>query len=151
MSERETKAERLDRELEELLQGLRVLLPGVQVLFAFLLSVPFTQRFSEVSSSDKGFFLAALISAALASACLIAPGAFHRVLFRDREKEWIIVRANVLALVGTVFLAAAMSLALFVVTDVLYGSAVAAWVAGGLGVVFVGLWYVLPAIRRARH
>jgi hypothetical protein len=151
MANRETKAEKLDRELEELLQGLRVLLPGVQVLFAFLLTVPFSQRFTTVSASNKGVFLAALVCAATASAFLIAPSAFHRILFRDREKEWIVLRANLLAIVGTVFLAAAMMLALFVVTDVLYGSRVAGAVAGALGALFVVLWYVLPAVRRARY
>jgi hypothetical protein len=151
MAKEETKAERLDRELEELLQGLRVLLPGVQVLFAFLLTVPFSQRFQSVSPSDKGILLAALICAATASAFLIAPSAFHRVLFREREKEWIVLRANHMAIVGAIFLAAAMSLALFLVSDVLYGSAVAGVVAGALGVLIVILWYVIPAVRRARH
>ena len=151
MSPNESKAERLDRELEELLQGLRVLLPGVQVLFAFLLTVPFSQRFSTVSASEKGLFLAALVCAATASTFLIAPGAFHRVLFRDREKEWIVLRSNVMAIIGTVFLAAAMMLALFVVSEVLYGSTVAGTVAGCLGALIVVLWYVVPAVRRARH
>ena len=151
MTKDETKAERLDRELEELLQGLRVLLPGVQVLFAFLLTVPFSQRFTAVSGSDKGLFLAALVCAAIASALLIAPSAFHRILFRDREKEWIVLRSNVLAIIGTVFLAAAMLLALFVVSEVLYGSVVAGGVAGGLGLLILVLWYIVPAARRARH
>ena len=151
MTERESKAERLDRELEELLQGLRVLLPGVQVLFAFLLAVPFSSRFAEVSGTDKGLFLAALVCAAIASAFLIAPSTFHRVLFRDRDKEWLVTRANALAIVGTVFLAVAMSCAMFLVADVLYGSRVAAVLASGLGALFVVLWYVVPGVRRARN
>lgn len=151
MAEDESKAERLDRELEELLQGLRVLLPGVQVLFAFLLAVPFTNRFADVSGTDKGLFLTALVCAAVASAFLIAPSAFHRVLFRDRDKEWLVTRANGLAIIGTAFLAVAMSCAMFLVADVLYGSAFAAALASGLGALFVLLWYVVPGIRRARN
>jgi hypothetical protein len=147
----ETKAERLNRELEELLQGLRVLLPGVQVLFAFLLTVPFTQRFETISGRNKALFMAALASAAAASAFLIAPSAFHRMLFRDRDKEWLVLRANLLAIVGTVFLAIAMTCALFLVGDVVYGSRVAGAIAGVLGLLFVLLWYVVPGIRRARN
>ncbi len=151
MAQRESKPERLNRELEELLQGLRVLLPGVQVLFAFLLTVPFTQRFEAVSSRNKGLFAAALASAAMASAFLAAPSAFHRILFRDRDKEWLVLRANALAIVGTIFLAVAMTCALFLVADVLYGSRVAGAIAGALGLLFVVLWYVVPGVRRAKN
>jgi hypothetical protein len=147
----ETKAGRLDRELGELLQELRVLLPGVQVLFAFLLTVPFTSRFQTATDSEKGLFLAALICAALASALLIAPSAFHRILFRDRDKEWMILTANGMAIAGTVFLAAAMTCALFLVTEVIYGSKLAAGVAAGLGVFFIVVWYMVPLVRRARN
>lgn len=151
MTENETKAERLNRELEELLQGLRVLLPGVQVLFAFLLTVPFSNRFASVTSSEKALFLAALVCAAVASAFLIAPSAFHRMLFREHDKEWLVLLANKLAIVGTVFLAVAMTCAMFLVATVLYGSAVASAVAAGLGTLFLVLWYVVPGARRAKN
>lgn len=151
MAENETKAQKLDRELEELMQGLRVLLPGVQVLFAFLLAVPFSDRFTTISGPDKALFLASLACAAVASAFLIAPSTFHRILFRDRDKEWIVIRANMLAIVGTVFLALAMSCAMFLVTDLLYGSRVASVLAAGVGLLFFALWYVVPGVRRARN
>jgi uncharacterized protein DUF6328 len=143
--------QRLDRELGELLQELRVTLPGVQVLFAFLLTVPFSQRFTEVTGTEKKVFVASLIGAAIASALLIAPSAFHRILFRDRDKEWLVLRANALAIAGTVFLAVSMSCALYLVADVLYGSTFAAALAAALAVVFVSLWYVVPLVRRGRR
>lgn len=151
MASNESKPERLDRELGELLQGLRVLLPGVQVLFAFLLTVPFSQRFGELNRTEESLFVAALVAAALASACLVAPGAFHRILFRERDKEWLIVQSNRLAIVGTVFLAAAMTCALFLVVELVFGAAPALAVAVAVGTVFVMVWYVTPLLRRARN
>ena len=151
MSKEESKAERLDRELMELLQGLRVLLPGVQVLFAFLLTVPFTNRFDTLTSSEKALFLAALMCAGLASALLIAPSTFHRILFRDRDKEWMIVTSNALAVAGTFFLAVAMTCAFFLVAELIYDARVAGIVAAALALVFLGLWYVVPLVRRGRN
>jgi amino acid transporter len=144
----ESKGEKLDRELGELLQGLRVLLPGVQVLFAFLLTVPFSSRFEQLVASEKGFYLAALICAAIASALLVSPSAFHRLLFRDRDKEWLIVTSNRLTIAGIAFLAISMTCAIFLVTEVIYGSRTAWLVAGALGLVFIVLWYVIPYSRR---
>ncbi len=149
MPENESKSERLDRELGELLQGLRVLLPGVQVLFAFLLTVPFSQRFPRLSRPEQGLYLAALVCAAMASAFLIAPSAFHRILFRERDKEWLIVASNGLTIVGTIFLAIAITCSAYLVTEVIYGSRLAAAIAAGLGIVFFGLWYAVPVARRA--
>jgi len=146
----ETKADQLDRELGELLQELRVVLPGVQVLFAFLLTVPFASRFTELSSAERAVFLTALICAAIASALLISPSAFHRMLFRERDKEWLIVVTNRLAIAGTVFLAISMTCALFLVAEVVYGSGVAAGTAAGIGGLFVVLWYGIPLARRTR-
>lgn len=147
----DTTPARLNRELGELLQELRVVLPGVQVLFAFLLTVPFAQRFVSLSSTQKGFFLAALVGAAVASAFLIAPSAFHRILFRERDKEWMILTTNRLAIAGTVFLAISMSCALFLVTEVVYGGTAAGVVAATLGTLLVVVWYVIPLVRRARN
>jgi hypothetical protein len=146
----ETKADRLDRELGELLQELRVVLPGVQVLFAFLLTVPFAGRFGSLSSTERAIFLAALLSAAVASALLISPTAFHRILFRERDKEWMILLTNRLAIAGTVFLAGSMICALFLVTEVIYGSELAAGVGAGVGMLFMVVWYAVPLARRAR-
>ena len=150
-SKRETKPQRLDRELGELLQELRVTLPGVQVLFAFLLIVPFSDRFSTLSDTERYLYVGALVGATVASALLIAPSAFHRILFRDRDKEWLVLRANGLAIAGTVFLAASMSCAVFLVVEVTLGSAWAGAIAGACAALFVGLWYVVPLIRRARN
>lgn len=144
----ETKAEKLDRELGELLQELRVLLPGVQVLFAFLLTVPFSNRFETLTAGEEGLFLATLICAAVASVLLIAPSAFHRLLFRERDKEWMMQVTNRLAITGTIFLAAAMTSALFLVSEVIYGSRLASAVAAAVGLFVVALWYVVPLVRR---
>lgn len=151
MPGKDTQGERLDRELGELQQELRILLPGVQVLFAFLLTVPFTQRFGSLTGNERGFFVATLSCTALASAFLIAPSAMHRILFRDRDKEWLVIVGNICAIVGTVFLAVAMGCALYLVVEVIYGSKFAAGIASGLGLVFVTLWYVVPIVRRARN
>jgi hypothetical protein len=146
----ETKPERLDRELTELVQELRVLLPGVQVLFAFLLTVPFSTRFDGLTTSEEGLYLTALLCAAVASALLIAPSAFHRILFREHDKEWMIVTSNRLAIAGTVFLATSMSCALFLVTEFIYGSRLAGIVAACVAGLFGVVWYALPLARRTR-
>jgi hypothetical protein len=136
--------ERLDRELIELLNELRVALPGVQVLLAFLLTVPFTQRFTELGSGDRGIYFVAVIAAALASACFIAPSAHHRVRFRQGVKESIIRTANVCAIVGMVFVAVAVGASAYLVTDLLYAGGVAAIVGGGLVAVTLLLWFLVP-------
>ena len=147
----ESKGSRLDRELGELLQELRVTLPGVQVLFAFLLIVPFSERFTSLSETEKRLYVGALAGAAVASALLIAPSAFHRILFRDREKEWLVLRANALAIAGMAFLAGSMSCAIYLVVEVALGWAWGSAIAGVCAGLFVALWYVVPLIRRARY
>src|SRR5882762_9111842 len=99
----ETEQERLDRNLAELLNELRVALPGVQVLFAFLLGVPFTQRFTELSAYEKDIYFGILVCAAAATAFLIAPSAYHRIEFRLRDKHHIVAIANWFAIVGLGF------------------------------------------------
>lgn len=141
---------RLDRELVELLQELRVVLPGVQVLFAFLLTVPFSDRFEDVTALQRRGYFLSLLCAAAAAALLIAPSTYHRVQWRARDKATMLVVSNWLALSGTVFLAVSMCAALFVVTDVLFTSVLAAVVAGVAALVFVLLWYGLPLSRRLR-
>ena len=100
MSGDESKEERLDRELIELLNELRVALPGVQVLFAFLLGVPFTQRFGEVTDLQKDVYFLTFLCAAVATALLIAPSAYHRLDWRRGDKEHLLVVSNRLAIVG---------------------------------------------------
>ena len=145
MSE-ESKGERLDRELGELLQELRVILPGVQVLLAFLLTAPFQQRFGSITGSMRNAFFAAIVCATVATACLIAPSAHHRMRWRAGDKERLVRVGNRMTIVGTVFLAAAIVLALFVVTDVLFATNLAVLTAVGALVVFAGLWYVVPMV-----
>jgi len=95
----ETHEERVNRELIELLNELRVALPGVQVLFAFLLAVPFTQRFAETTELQRDTFMVALLSTLAGSVFLIAPTAYHRIRFRDRDKEALLRIGNVFAIV----------------------------------------------------
>ena len=142
----ESKGERLDRELGELLQELRVILPGVQVLLAFLLTAPFQQRFAAIPGSMRNAFFAAIVCAALATAFLIAPSAHHRMRWRAGDKERLVRIGNRMTIVGTVFLAAAVVLALYVVTDVLFTTNLAVLTAVGALVVFAGLWYVVPMV-----
>jgi hypothetical protein len=150
MSNDESKQERLDRELIELLNELRVALPGVQVLFAFLLGVPFTQRFSHVTDLQKDVYFLTFLSAAVATALLIAPSAYHRIDWRRGDKEHLLIVANRLVISGTVFLALAISGAVFVVTDILFEVTSAAVIAGVTAAFFGWFWYGLPLVRRLR-
>jgi amino acid transporter len=149
MADGETKGERLDRELMELLQELRVLLPGVQVLLAFLLLAPFQPRFAQLPGSLRNTFFASIACATLATVLLIAPSAHHRLRWRARDKERLLRIGNQVALWGTVFLAAAIVLALYVVTNVLYVSQVALLAAGVAVAVFGWVWYGLPFVGRS--
>jgi hypothetical protein len=147
-SDAEDKGQRINRELIELLNELRVALPGVQVLFAFLLAVPFSQRFGGVSDFQRGLFFATLLSTAVSAALLIAPSAYHRLHFRQKNKEELLHTSNKLSIAGLVFLAIAMVGAVVLITDVLYG--VGATVLFGLATaaVFSWFWGVLPLARR---
>jgi len=144
----ETEEERLDRNLAELLGELRVALPGVQVLFAFLLVVPFNTRFAGLASGQKQLYLASLLFAGVASALLIAPAAHHRLTFRLQDKRYLVLTANRLAIVGLGCLAIAMTTAIALVTDVVFGTGTAAAATAGIGLLFLALWYVLPLRRR---
>ena len=146
----EDEKEQLDRELGELLQELRVILPGVQVMFAFLLTVPFTQRFGDITSLQRTVYYATLLCTALATALLIAPSAQHRILWRRRAREQRLETANRLAIVGTVLLALATTGAVFVISDMLFGTFTAATFTALIAGTFAWLWYVLPLLRRLR-
>ncbi len=143
----ETPAERLDRNFNELLGELRIALPGVQVLFAFLLVVPFSQGFSSLSGFERGIYLAVLLCTALASAFLIAPTAYHRVLFRRGHKPDVVFFANRAALIGLAFLAVAMSGAILLITHVLFGPPASIPISIAAALVFATLWYLLPTLR----
>jgi cellobiose-specific phosphotransferase system component IIC len=145
----ESHEERINRELIELLNELRVALPGVQVLFAFLLAVPFTQRFQSVTDLQKDAFMVALLCTLAGSVFLIAPTAFHRIRFRDHDKEALLKISNLLAIAGLVFLALAMTASVFVITDVLFKAAVTATVTAVTAALFVLVWFALPLLRDA--
>jgi hypothetical protein len=146
----ETEEERLDRNLGELLQELRVALPGVQVLFAFLLAVPFQQGFQEVTSFQKDVYFATLILASLSATMLISPSAYHRVTFRYQQKRRLVYYANRFAIVGLALLALAMTGAILLITDVLFSTAAAAVTAALALCVFGFFWFVLPLQRRLK-
>lgn len=147
----ETEEERLDRNLNELLGELRVALPGVQVLFAFLLVVPFNQGFASLGSTQRHLYLASLLFAGLASALLIAPAAHHRLTFRLQDKPHLVLVANRLAIAGLGCLAIAMTTAIALVTDVVFAAGTAVAATLGIGMVFVVLWYLMPLRRRHHH
>lgn len=146
----ESTQDRGHRQLIELLQELRVALPGVQVLFAFLLTVPFTQGWSRVSAFQTDLYFAALLCSAAASAFLIAPSAIHRLDFGRGDKPRIVRVSNVLAIVGLTFLALAVVGVVWLVTDVLYGSSTVVAFTVSIAVLFVALWYAIPLWLRMR-
>ncbi|MEA2367054.1 MAG: hypothetical protein QOE69_2772 [Thermoleophilaceae bacterium] len=143
----ETEKERLDRNLDELLSELRVALPGVQVLFAFLLVVPFNQRFPELTSFQQTTYFVTLLLATAASACLIAPTAHHRIEFRAQDKKRIVFGATRLAIVGLTLLALAMSGAVMLITDFIYATTTVAITTAAVLLLFALLWYAIPIKR----
>jgi hypothetical protein len=148
-SEREeTEHERLDRELNQLLNELRVAMPGVQVLFAFLLAVPFQQRFTQVTEFQQDVYFVTLLASAAASALFIAPTAYHRLMFRERDKPMLVRISSRLAVGGLVCLAVAMNGAVLLVSDVLFDSTTVAITVGVTVTLYVGLWFVLGLTRR---
>jgi Family of unknown function (DUF6328) len=146
--EEESAAERANRELIELLNELRVALPGVQVLFAFLLTVPFAQGFVQLDASDRRVYFSAVVATVAATICLMAPTAHHRLRFRARVKEQLLKVANIFAIVGLVFLAYAIGAVTYVITDVLYPGTAPRIVTAVLAGVFIIVWFVLPAFYR---
>src|SRR3712207_6246752 len=137
--------------MNELLQELRVALPGVQVLFAFLLTVPFAQRFADVTEFQTHVYFATLLCSCVASAFFIAPTAYHRLNFRKRDKKHIVELSSRFAVMGLVALAFAMTGAVLLVTDLLFRSDTV-WVSAiAVGVLFTALWFALPLLRRMKN
>jgi hypothetical protein len=147
---RETEKERLDRNLEELLGGLRVALPGVQVLFAFLLILPFQSGFPDVTEFQEKIYFGTLISTALASILLIAPTPRHRVQFRRDDKRWVVFTGNRLAIAGLAFLGLGMSGAVLLISDFLFGTATAIVSTALVTAALAWVWWGSPLVRR-RH
>jgi Family of unknown function (DUF6328) len=146
----ETHEERVNRELIELLNELRVALPGVQVLFAFLLAVPFSQRFAQTTELQRDAFMVALLSTLAGSVFLIAPSAYHRIRFRDRDKEALLRISNVFAIVGLVFLAIGMTSVVFLVTDLIFKGPVTVVATTVAAALFGLVWFVLPLVRKTQ-
>jgi len=138
---------RLDRELIELLTELRVALPGVQVLFAFLLTLPFTQGFDKLSGPQRNVYFATFLCTALAVALLIAPSSYHRLRFRHHDKERMLQIANRLLITGMVFVAFAVTGVVYLITDLLFGVQWAAIATAGVAGWFAWFWYGLPLTR----
>ena len=142
--------ERTARELTELLQELRVALPGVQVLFAFLLTVPFSQGFTKLDALQRGVFFATLLCTAATTALLIAPSSHHRILFRKGVREQRLQLGNVLAILGLAFLVPAMVGVVFVITDLMFSLTAALIVTILMALCFVLLWFVVPLRYRGQ-
>jgi Kef-type K+ transport system membrane component KefB len=150
----ESEEQRRNRELIELLNELRVALPGVQVLFAFLLAVPFANGFPRLGRLDRDIFFVAFISTALSTVALIAPSSYHRLRWRQHDKERMLVVSNVLTIVGLALLAVAITCTVFVITDFLFHRTWAAVFTALVAAAFLILWYGLPlgvALRDLRR
>ena len=147
----ETPEERTNRNYMELLQGFRVAVTGVQVLFAFLLTVPFAPGFSRVTDSERDVYFVSLVAAAIASLFYIAPVAQHRVLFRQGMKESLVKRANLYGMIGSLALAVAITAAVLLVVDHLFDGPLPAIMTIGTGALAAWLWFVQPAITRTTN
>jgi hypothetical protein len=139
-----------DRQLMELLNELRIALPGVQILFGFLLTVPFAQGFARVTPTQKALLYATLLSTCASTICLIAPSATHRLRFHKRDRAYVVEAANAYLLAGLALLGLALVLALALISDVLYNG-VLAWLAPAVaGLTIVLLWFLRPVARGTR-
>jgi uncharacterized protein DUF6328 len=144
----EDEKARIDRELIELLNELRIVLPGVQVLFAFLLILPFNQGFARVTQAQRAVYFGSFVCTALATALFIAPSTYHRLRFRQKDKERMLFTANKLAIAGTALLMLATAGVVYLITDVLYHSVTAGLVTAAIAGWFAWFWYGLPISRR---
>jgi uncharacterized protein DUF6328 len=139
--------ERQDRQMIELLNELRIALPGVQILFGFLLTVPFAQGFRRINGFEKALFYATLLCTAVSTICLIAPSATHRLRFHQRDRAYVIESAHKYTIAGLGFLAVAIVLALVMITDVLYNGAAIYAFPAAIALLLAGIWFVRPLLR----
>jgi Family of unknown function (DUF6328) len=139
---------RRDRQMLELLNELRVALPGVQILFAFLLTVPFSVGFDKLTAFQGDVYYLTLVATALSTSCLIAPSAAHRLRFHKGERTWIVESANRLMIAGLAFLALALFGSVLLITDVMFDGA-RVWIySGALALVIVAMWFIRPLARK---
>jgi uncharacterized protein DUF6328 len=146
----ESEEDRHNRELIELLNELRVALPGVQVLFAFLLIVPFSSGFPKLSSFDREIYFVAFIATAVSTVLLIAPSSYHRLRWRQHDKERLLIISNSLTIAGLAALAVAITSTVFVITDFVFHRAWAATFTASVAALFLVLWYGLPLASAIR-
>jgi hypothetical protein len=146
----ESERDRTDRQMTELLQELRIALPGVQILFAFLLTVPFAQGFTRVNDFQRNLFFAVLLTTAASTACLIAPTATHRLRFHQRDRAYVIESANRLLIAGLVFLSLAIVGAVALITDYMFGLDSHWYWPLLVALLIIGLWFVRPLVRHLR-
>jgi hypothetical protein len=140
-----------DRQMIELLNELRVALPGVQIFFAFLLTVPFSNGFGKLNSFQVNVYYVTLMTTTLCAACLIAPSASHRLRFHQNDRPWIIESAHSLLIAGLVLLTVAIGCAVLLISDFLFDG-VRVWLyTGFVVVVVVWLWFVRPLSRALRR
>jgi ACR3 family arsenite efflux pump ArsB len=141
-------AQRNDRNLSELIQELRVAGLGVQVLFGFLLSLPFTTKFSQLTGGQRDLYVASVILSAVATVLLVGPVAYHRLVFRRNMKEQVVLFANRLAILGLVAVGAAVLTAVLLVTWYVAGAFTGGLITALVGVMIGGLWFAVPLGRR---
>jgi hypothetical protein len=147
----ESHKQRIDRELIELLNELRVALPGVQTLFAFLLVVPFSNGWSRTSDFERDVYVVAVLATTLSTLLLIAPSAQHRLEFREGDKEALLRISNRCAIAGIAFLAVAMTTVLFLIVEVVLGGGWAELLAALAALAFAVVWFGIPLLRRMRR
>jgi hypothetical protein len=147
-NEEENPKERVDRELGELLDEVRVAIPGAEVLFAFLLGVAFTERFTELTSMQRGIYFATLVMVAAGIALLVAPTAYHRLNFRDGGKQELLYSATHMVLVSLVLLMLSVTGVVFLVADLVYGTTAAVVSGAIVAAWFTWFWFAMPLLRR---
>jgi hypothetical protein len=146
----ETERQRHNRQLIELLNELRIALPGVQVLFAFLLVVPFSTGFGRASHLDRNVYFVTLACTAISAAFFMAPSAYHRIVWKQGEKRRLLHTSNKFTIIGLVFLALAMVGVILLTSDYMFGSTTVFLATAGIAVLLFGLWFAFPLYRRFR-
>lgn len=146
----ESEQERLNRELIELLNELRVVLPGVQVLFAFLLTIPFARGFPKLDDLDRDVYFVSLLLTTLAIILLITPSVYHRIVWRHHDKVDLLSISNKITIAGMAVLAIALTCSLFMISDFIFATAVAGAVTAATAVAFAGMWFLLPYLSLKR-